>query len=194
MTILVTGFEPFGSVTDNPSQRIVEYLEKQNRPEIMTKVLRVDYEMAADGAGLLVEIFKPDAVLLLGVAQKREEISLERIAININDASIPDNEGILRQGQPIIENAPVGFRSTLPLDAMYKAIQSADIPVTYSNHAGAYLCNHVMYSTLHYLDRIGRDTPCGFIHVPDVTAVSLEKQIKAVVLCIGVLMREKTLP
>lgn len=191
MQILVTGFEAFGSVTDNPSQRIVEYLEKQNRPEIMTKVLPVDYEMAADGAGLLVEIFKPEAVLLLGVAQNRTEVSLERIAININDASIPDNEGTLRQGEPIIKDAPVGFRSTLPLEAMYEAIQSADIPVTYSNHAGAYLCNHVMYSTLHYLDRISRDTPCGFIHVPDVTAIPLEQQIKAVVLCIGVLIKEK---
>lgn len=190
MTILVTGFEPFGTVKDNPSQRIVEYLEKQNHPEIMTKVLPVDYEMAADGVGLLVEIFKPDAVLLLGVAQKREAISLERIAVNINDASIPDNEGNLRQGEPIIKDAPVGFRSTLPLDAMYKAIHSADIPVKYSNHAGAYLCNHVMYRTLHYLARIKRNTPCGFIHVPDVTNVSLEKQIKAIELCIEVLMQE----
>lgn len=191
MTILVTGFEPFGSVKDNPSQRIVEYLEKQNHPEIMTKVLPVDYEMAADSVGLLVENFKPDAVLMLGVAQKRTEISLERIAININDASIPDNESNIRQGELIIEDAPVGYRSTLPLEAMYEAIQSADIPVKYSNHAGAYLCNHVMYSTLHYLARIKRDTPCGFIHVPDVTAIPLEKQIQAIGLCIEVLMREK---
>lgn len=187
MMILVTGFEPFGEVTDNPSQRIAEYLEKQNHPEIMTKILPVDYETAADGIGLLVEIFKPDAVLMLGVAQKRESISLERIAININDASIPDNEGNLRQGQPIIEDAPVGYRSTLPLDEIYKAIHSADIPVSYSNHAGAYLCNHVMYSTLHYLARIKRDTPCGFIHVPDVIAVPLEKQIQAIELCVEVL-------
>ena len=123
MTILVTGFEPFGEVTDNPSQRIVEYLEKQNHPEIMTKILPVDYETAADGIGLLVEIFKPDAVLMLGVAQKRESISLERIATNINDASIPDNDGNLRfRDKQIIENAPVGYWSTLPLEAMFNAI------------------------------------------------------------------------
>lgn len=191
MTILVTGFEAFGTVTDNPSQRIIEHLIKQNYPEIIADILPVDYEMAGDRVGILIEVYQPKAVLLLGVAQKREHISIERIAVNINDASIPDNEGKLLQGKQIVQDAPVGYWSTLPLEALYRAIANAEIPVTYSNHAGAYLCNHVMYSALHYLARIGRNTPCGFIHVPGIELVPLEQQIKAIELCLEVLIHEK---
>ncbi|MEO1290431.1 MAG: hypothetical protein AAFV93_22015 [Chloroflexota bacterium] len=113
------------------------------------------------------------------------------MAININDASIPDNEGKLKQGQQIVPDAPVGYWSTLPLEMMYDSISMAKIPVKYSNHAGAYLCNHVMYRALHYLAMTGKaDIPCGFIHVPDVTAIPLKQQIQAIELCLQVLQKE----
>lgn len=187
MRILLSGFEPFGEVEDNPSQRIVEHYIEQKNPDIICEIAKVDYEWAGEGICILIEALQPDAVILLGVAQKRKAISLERIAVNINDASIPDNYGNLIQGEQIVEGAPVGYWSTLPLDAMYKALSSAEIPVRYSNHAGAFLCNHVMYDCLHYLARIDKNIPCGFIHVPSVEAVSLDDQIKAIELCIGVI-------
>ncbi len=191
MTILLTGFEPFGKVSDNPSQRIVEHFQEVSSDDIVAVVLPVDYQLASDKLLPLIDKYQPDAILLLGVAQMRETISLERIAVNINDASIPDNEGNLKQGQHIVDNAPVGYWSTLPLERMYKAIKAENIPVKYSNHAGAYLCNHVMYSALHHLTQVERDIPCGFIHVPDVTAVPLDQQIKAIKLCVEVLSQEK---
>jgi len=191
MSILITGFEPFGKVKDNPSQRIVEHLQKQNNPEIVARVLPVDYTSAGEILLPLIDKHQPDAIILLGVAQMREHISLERIAVNINDASIPDNDGKLVQGKQIVENAPVGYWSTLPLEAMFIKISAADIPVKYSNHAGAYLCNHVMYTALHYLAENDKNVPCGFIHVPSVEVVSLEKQIEAIELCIDVFLWQK---
>lgn len=192
MTILVTGFEAFGNVVDNPSQRIVEHLIKQGADNIFAEVLPVDYERAGEKLLALIQKIQPSSVLLLGVAQKRKEISLERIAININDASIADNEGKLVQGKKIADDAPVGYWSTLPLDNFYNALINADIPVKFSNHAGAYLCNHVMYSALHYFAHHSQDIPCGFIHVPSIEAVPLKEQIRAIKLCLE-LLKELTI-
>ena len=93
MTILVTGFEPFGSVAENPSQHIVEHLAKREDLPLKTVVLPVAYAEAAEKIINLIEAYQPQAVLMLGVAQSRKEICLERIAININDARLADNTG-----------------------------------------------------------------------------------------------------
>lgn len=187
MPILVTGFEPFDKVADNPSQWIVDNLIAQDNPHISAHVLPVDYEQAGEKLLALITKIQPTAVLLLGVAQNSKTIRLERIAININDASIPDNEGKLVQGRKIADDAPVGYWSTLPLDSIYDALIDAEIPVKFSNHAGAYLCNHVMYSALHYFAKQKTPIPCGFVHVPSVEAVRLKEQIRAIEFCIDVL-------
>ena len=187
MTILVTGFEPFGKVKDNPSQRIVEYLIEEGANDIVAEILPVDYEQAGRKLLSLIEEYNPAAVMLLGVAQGRKTISLERVAININDASIADNEGKVVQGKKIAENAPVGYWSTLPLDKFYDVLIHAKIPVYHSNHAGAYLCNHVMYSALHHFEGQQSKIPCGFIHVPSVEAIPLKEQIHAIERCLDVL-------
>lgn len=194
MKISITGFEPFGTVSDNPSQRIVESIGEQNNPAIITQTLPVDYAMAGDKLIQLIDTHQPSAVLLLGVAAKRETISLERIAVNINDARIPDNAGNQARGEKIAEDAPVGYWSTLPLDGFHSAITASEIPVSYSNHAGAYLCNHVFYRARHHLETSNRaDVPCGFIHVPSVEAVSLNNQIKAIQACVNILLTESVL-
>ncbi|GAB5491529.1 MAG: pyroglutamyl-peptidase I [Phototrophicaceae bacterium] len=190
MVILVTGFEPFGKMIDNPSQSIIEHLLKQNKPNIFAQVLPVDYQLAGKQLLSLIHDLNPDAVVMLGLAQGRKHISLERIAININDANMPDNEGKLVRGKKIANDAPVGYWSTLPLEEFYQAVESASIPVKYSNHAGAYLCNHVMYSALHHFADGKQSIPCGFIHVPTVETVALKAQIHAIDLCLGILSEE----
>jgi pyroglutamyl-peptidase len=197
MKILLTGFEAFGTVAENPSQRIVEHfaakgLAAKQQANLITVVLPVDYAAASRILPELLENHRPDAVLMLGVAQMRDSINLERIALNINDAKIADNAGNQKSGEAIVDDAPIAYRSTLPLEAMYAAIQSAGIAVTYSNHAGAYLCNHVFYLARHWLENAGiGHIPCGFIHLPDMGAeapkMSLAKMIPAVRLVLGVL-------
>ncbi|MEL7433207.1 MAG: hypothetical protein AAFN11_04605 [Chloroflexota bacterium] len=194
MKILITGFEPFGTVSDNPSQRIVEHIGKQNNPAIITQTLPVDYATAGEKLIHLIDTHQPSAILLLGVAAKRETIALERIAVNINDARIPDNAGNAVKGEKIAENAPVGYWSTLPLDRFHPAVAEVDITVSYSNHAGAYLCNHVFYRARHHLETTNRaDVPCGFIHVPSIEAVSLDEQIQAIQACVNILLKESLL-
>jgi len=193
MTLLITGFEPFATVKENPSQKIVEYIAAKKPSQIATQILPVDYQTAGEKLFAAIELYQPQAVLLLGVAQKRKHIALERLAININDARIPDNNGNLKTGQPIVENAPVGYWSTLPLEAMYDAIAQTKIPVKYSNHAGAYLCNHVMYVALHhYATRGQADIPCGFVHVPGVEFVPVAQQIKAIEIAITIILETIT--
>lgn len=195
MTILLTGFELFGKVKDNPSQRIVESIAKQKHDDIVTHIFPVDYVKAGEQLKRLIEKHQPQAIILLGVAQSRDAISLERIAVNVNDASIPDNEGNLKSGQQIVEGAPVGYWSTLPIEAMYKAVKKVEIPVKMTNHAGAYLCNHVFYVARHTLETSGNShIPCGFIHVPDMgeeaPKMALKQQIRAIELCLEVVRDE----
>jgi pyroglutamyl-peptidase len=202
MRILLTGFEPFGDVKINPSQRIVEHFQAQGREDLITLMLPVEY--ATSGARLVEAIkqHNPDAVLSLGVAASRTAINLERIAVNVDDASIPDNVGHKASGERIAEEGPAAYWSTLPLAEMKEALDARGIAVTYSNHAGAYMCNHVFYSARHALEQAGSTIPCGFIHIPDLPksegenagsepyGMPLETMIEAVKICLKV-MRSK---
>ena len=167
MTIILTGFEPFGKLGTNPSREIVQHLaaETHNFP-LHTAILPTAYDDSAQQLNALMAQHQPDYVVALGVANGRKHINLERFALNINDASLPDNAGALREGTTIVADAPPAYMATLPLDALYAALQQANIPVRYSNHAGAYVCNHILYSTLHTIASAGLPTRAGFIHVP----------------------------
>jgi len=181
MKLLLTGFEPFGKIQINPSQLIVEHFAKQGNTSVVTEILPVVYKAAGECIKDLFSQHQPDAILMLGVAGNREEINLERIAINVNDAAIADNKGFHAQGQRIIENAPVGYWSTLPLLQIHEAISQEGIAVKYSNHAGAYLCNHVFYSARHLLETTRQaQIPCGFIHVPPLEKMEISLQIRAI--------------
>jgi len=169
MKILLTGFNPFGTNAVNPSQLIVQTLADRayDSFDLITAVLRTEFAAAGAAVVRLIEDVEPDAVVMLGLAGGRSVISLERVAINLNDASIPDNAGDQAQGRLIAaDDAPVAYWSTLPLDAMFAAVQERAIPVGYSNHAGAFVCNHVFYSARHAIEQAGLALPCGFIHVP----------------------------
>jgi pyroglutamyl-peptidase len=173
----------------NPSQLVIESIQRE---DVITRLLPTEYDAAGAEIVRLIDALNPDALICLGVAQKRETICLERIALNLNDAPIPDNAGIIRQGQPIVEGAPLAYAATLPLEALRDSLAAHEIPVTISNHAGAFVCNHVFYSARHALETSERQIPCGFIHVPaleDVNGVgmSLETMVKAVDRCLTTL-------
>lgn len=191
--ILLTGFEPFGSVQVNPSQLIVERIAELAYPaEIVTSILPVDYKAVDGMLDALLDEHQPDAVVMLGVAARRDAINLERVALNMDDAAIADNGGFTATGQRIVPDGPVGYWSTLPLNLMHKSLEQAQVPVRYSNHAGAYLCNHVFYRARHYLEINGwGGVPCGFIHLPaigkETPKMALNTMVKAVQICLNML-------
>ena len=159
--ILLTGFEPFGNATLNPSGEIVNRISADN---IVTAILPVAYNSSASALLALIEKHSPDVVIMLGQAEGRTQITPERIAINLDEARIPDNEGVLRVNQVIIESGPVAYKSTLPVVEIVDALKNADIPAAVSLSAGAFLCNHIFYIAQNKYE--GTSVRSGFIHVP----------------------------
>ncbi len=166
MKLLLTGFTPFPGVEVNPSALVVERIITPPEVELIREILPVIFTTAGEQLKGLIRQHQPDALIMLGVAAGRESISLERFALNINDAAKPDNEGALATGNPIVPDGPAAYRSTLPLETIHSRMEAAHIPVKYSNHAGAYLCNHVFYVARHLIDSEGLLIPAGFIHIP----------------------------
>lgn len=196
MTILLTGFMAFEGVDINPSQKIVAEVHGFGASDIYVEVLPVVFDDAGARIRHLIRTLRPSAVLSLGVAAGREAINLERFALNINDAKIPDNMGRQAHGQAIVPNGAEAYRSTLPLTQMHHALNSRDIPVTYSNHAGAYVCNHVFYCARHEIETLGLNIPCGLIHIPMMREINHPKaenglpfqtMLDAVLCCLDVL-------
>jgi pyroglutamyl-peptidase len=161
MKILLTGFEPFGKATSNPSGEIVKQISGDN---IVTAILPVAYAKSAERLLALIEEHNPDVVICLGQAEGRTEITPERVAINLDDARLADNEGVLRSGIKIIDGGPDAYESTLPIKEIVKAVNDAGVPAAVSLSAGAFLCNHVFYVAQdHFKDTTVRS---GFVHVP----------------------------
>ena len=159
--VLLTGFEPFGKATLNPSGEIVKQISGDN---IVTAILPVAYAQSAERLLALIAEHKPDVVISLGQAEGRTHISPERIAINLDDARLADNEGVIRNDVPIIASGPVAYESTLPVKDIVKAINDAGVPAAVSLSAGAFLCNHVFYVAQDHFK--GTKVRSGFVHVP----------------------------
>lgn len=159
--VLLTGFEPFGKATQNPSAEIVKQISGDN---IVTAVLPVAYAQSAQRLLELIAEHNPDVVICLGQAEGRTHITPERIAVNLDDARLADNDGVTRIDQPIVVDGPVAYESTLPIKEFVSAITAAGIPAAVSLSAGAFLCNHIFYVAQ---DRL-KDTKVrsGFVHVP----------------------------
>ena len=156
---------------------IVRQLANEPRDfALHAEVLPTSYTKSGTRIRALMHEIQPDYVVALGVANGRKHINLERFAVNINDASIADTDDDLRQGVPIVPNAPPAYRASLPLEALYTCLNKANIPVRYSNHAGAYVCNHLMYTMLHNIAQAKkRGVRAGFIHVPMMREAQGEK-------------------
>ena len=161
MMILLTGFEPFGKATLNPSGEIIKQISGEN---IVTAILPVAYTQSAERLLQLIAEHNPDVVISLGQAEGRTQITPERIAINLDDARLADNQGVIRNDVPIIAGGPVAYESTLPIKDIVKAVNDAGVPAAVSLSAGAFLCNHVFYLAQDYFK--GTNVRSGFVHVP----------------------------
>ena len=169
MTVmLVTGFEPFDGASVNPSGEVAKRLDgrRLGGAEIRAAVLPVHHVGAAAAVRALLAAHDPAAVVHLGLAAERAQIALERIAINLMDYAIPDNAGWQARDEPCVPGGPTAYWSTLPLRAMLEAAQAAGALAYLSVTAGTYLCNFVMYTTLHALAGRPEPRPAGFIHLP----------------------------
>ena len=160
-TVLLTGFEPFGAATSNPSGEIVKQISGDN---IVTAILPVAYTQSADRLLALIAEHNPDVVICLGQAEGRTAITPEKVAINLDDARLADNEGVLRSDVKILDKGPDAYFSTLPLAEMVEAIKAQGIPASVSLSAGAFLCNHVFYVAQNKF--AGTHVRSGFVHVP----------------------------
>ena len=167
MKALVTGFEPFGGERLNPSFEALPRLSsKLGTLDIVVRSLPVVYGAALPALRAAIGATAPDIVLCTGLAGGRAELSLERVAINIDDARIPDNAGNQPIDAPVVAGGPTAYFATLPIKAAVVALREAGLPAAVSNSAGTFLCNHVFYGLMREAARGGDRFRAGFLHVP----------------------------
>ena len=159
--VLLTGFEPFGTATSNPSGEIVKQINGDN---IVTAILPVTYAQSAERLLALIEQHNPDVVICLGQAEGRTQITPEKVAINLDDARLPDNAGVQRSDVKILNDGPDAYFTTLPVKEMVDAARAAGVPASVSLSAGAFLCNHVFYVAQKKF--AVTKVRSGFVHVP----------------------------
>ena len=190
-TVLVTGFEPFGGASVNSSAEVAKGLDGRRfgAAEVRAVILPVHHVSAATSVKALLAAHDPIAVLHLGLAGERAQIALERIAINVMDYSIPDNEGVQVVDQPCVADGPAAYFSTLPLRGVQVALQDAGIPAYLSTTAGTYLCNFVMYTTLHALGARRPAPAAGFIHLPLLPSMILPGATQQPSMDLGLMLR-----
>ncbi len=167
--LLLTGFEPFGGDPTNPSAEVVRQLEgrRHGSHRIVGAVLPCVFGECRRALAELLARHRPAAVIALGVAAGRAAITPERVAINVDDARIPDNACRQPVDVPVEPGGPAACWSTLPLKAIVAALQVEGIPAEVSNSAGTFVCNHLFYGLMRTLEQPDwRGVPGGFIHLP----------------------------
>jgi len=167
-TVLITAFEPFGGEQINPSWEAVRQLNEQllGGAKIVARQLPCVFGEALNALYKEMDELQPALVIAVGQAGGRSDISIERVAINVDDARIPDNQQNQPIDEPIVAGGPAAYFSTLPIKALVEGIREAGIPASVSQTAGTYVCNHVMYVLLHRLAEQGDGVRGGFIHIP----------------------------
>lgn len=168
-TVLLTGFEPFEQEPINPSWEAVRALdgERVGDAVIVARQLPCVFGNAIDAMAQLVESLNPEVVIAVGQAGGRTEMSIERVAINVDDARIADNAGAQPIDNPIAPDGPAAYFSTLPIKAIVRDMRAAGVPAMVSQTAGTFVCNHVFYGLMHALaQRQATATRGGFIHIP----------------------------
>lgn len=176
MKVLVTGFDPFGGESINPAWEAVKVIKDEiaGAEVVKMQIPTVVGKSIAKIHDKLVEI-NPDIVIAVGQAGGRFGVTPERVAINVTDARIPDNEGNQPIDEVIFEDGDAAYFSNLPVKAMVQAIKDAGYPSVLSNTAGTYICNHVMYGILYYIQKEFPNARGGFIHVPYATSQVVNK-------------------
>ncbi|BBN81436.1 pyrrolidone-carboxylate peptidase [Pseudoalteromonas sp. A25] len=202
-SILITGFAPFDGEQLNPSWQAVSELEGEHisGSVIHTKELSCEFDSSLRELHQAIDKYAPQLVLCVGQAGGRPDISIERVAININDARIPDNAGKQPVDTPVIAGAPSAYFTNLPIKRVFMALQQAQIPASISNTAGTYVCNHVMFGLMHLINQHETHVKGGFIHIPylpsqaikhaNAPSMSLETVVSALRVIITCAMQDK---
>lgn len=196
MKILLTGFDPFGGEKINPAQEAVNKVSNNiNGAEVIKLIIPTVYEKSLAAIDEAIKKHNPDIVISIGQAGGRFDITPERVAININDFRIKDNEGNQPVDEPIREDGKAAYFSNLPVKGIVKHLNENGIPSTLSNTAGTFVCNHVMYGVLYMIDKKYPHMKSGFIHIPYETSqvinkkntpfMSLDQIVKGIELSIG---------
>ncbi|ABR30625.1 pyrrolidone-carboxylate peptidase [Thermosipho melanesiensis] len=177
MKVLVTGFEPFNGETINPSFEAIKMLpDEVEGAKIIKAKLPTVFRKSLCELEELISKENPDIVICVGQAAGRSKISIERVAINIDDAEINDNEGNKPKDEKIFVDGENAYFSNLPIKLMVKTIKEHNIPAEISNSAGTYVCNHVFYGLMYLIDKKFKNLKGGFIHVPFSHNQVLEKK------------------
>lgn len=173
-TVLLTGFEPFGGETTNPSWDAVSDLAGRPPQDdsaadeytLVTALLPCAFDTSIDVLRAAITEHQPDLVICVGQAGGRSGVTPERIGVNISDARIPDNAGAQPIDVPVVAGAPAAYFTSLPVKACVSALREAGIPASVSHTAGTFVCNHVFYGLMHLLATERPTTRGGFVHVP----------------------------
>ena len=175
MKIIVTGFDPFGGETINPSIECVKALPEIEGVELIRLELPTVFKESAKRLNEVINDVKPDAVLSVGQAGGRPEITMERIAINVDDARIPDNISQQPIDETIQTEGEAAYFTTLPIKRIVKAIREAGISSEVSNSAGTFVCNHIMYQSLFAATKADKPFKAGFMHIPFIPEQTTDK-------------------
>lgn len=175
--ILLTGFDPFGGEPINPSWEAVRALhgKRIGGHRVVARQLPTEFAASLRLLQAAMREVKPAIVLGVGQAGGRPQLSLERVAINLQDARIPDNAGAQPVDEPVIADGPAAYFSTLPIKAMLEALLLAGLPAEISHSAGTYVCNHIAYAMLHLASK-RRGVRAGFIHIPYLPAQAARRR------------------
>ena len=175
MKIIVTGFDPFGGEKINPSIECVKALPEVEGVELIRLELPTVFKESAKRLNEVINEVKPDAVLSVGQAGGRPGITMERIAINVDDARIPDNISQQPIDETIQTEGAAAYFSTLPIKRIVKAIREAGISAEVSNSAGTFVCNHIMYQALFAATKADKPFKAGFMHIPFIPEQTMDK-------------------
>ncbi|PEB59750.1 pyroglutamyl-peptidase I [Bacillus cereus] len=167
-TVLLTGFDPFGGESINPAWEVAKSLHEKTIEEykIISKQVPTVFQKSISVLKEYIEELNPEMIICIGQAVGRPDITIERIAINIDDARIADNEGNQPVDVPVIEEGPAAYWSTLPMKAIVKRLHEEGIPASVSQTAGTFVCNHLFYGLMHELEKRDKKIKGGFIHIP----------------------------
>ncbi|MCZ6944878.1 pyroglutamyl-peptidase I, partial [Bacillus mycoides] len=167
-TVLVTGFDPFGGESINPAWEVAKSLHEKTIGEykIISKQVPTVFHKSIRVLKEYIEELSPEMIICIGQAGGRPDITIERVAINVDDARIADNEGNKPVDVQIVEEGPIAYWSTLPMKAIVKKLREEGIPASVSQTAGTFVCNHLFYGLMHELEKHDKKIKGGFVHIP----------------------------
>ncbi|WPC43427.1 pyroglutamyl-peptidase I [Clostridium sp. JS66] len=202
MKILITGFEPFGGEKINPALEAIKKVKDNiEGAEIVREEIPTVFGKSIEKLEEAVKKHHPDTVICVGQAGGRFDITVERVAINMDDARIDDNDGNKPIDEKIFQDGENAYFSTLPIKAIVKEISNNGIPASVSNSAGTFVCNHIMYGLLYIINKKYPSIKGGFIHVPyipiqvvnkkEVPSMALDDMVKALECAVIAILKNK---